>query len=535
VSCVDPDTRMALEDTACAGQKPAATQSCKEWCTWIQQDWSSCSVTCGGGTQRADSKCMDRLREVDVNSDWCVGVVGSITQTCNERWCPGHKTHNLWDLTMWPCPSKITSTSDLVAYDDGQYGYRGDDVSYQNSGEDRWMSPKLRRAVHKAYTYVRQKEGSKWRLFIDEAWDQSGSDHSSNSLHYCGNAIDFKFISGAEVLDKGLACKHAWDSGAFDFAAYHQNAHSVGHHCHASVQGEAASWTPGSWGSCDGSSQTRSVRCTSGGHAVEEKLCKATKPATQQSCTTSAPTPPPDDRRRRRRRGSFPPTARTRLQGGEEKSLQDLVLGDHLETVASSGALSSAAFLFDFHAPNSELTRFLRLEHGFGSLLATPEHLIFIRSDADGVAAVPAFRVRVGDQLLVHTGGQSLVNSGVLNISKEWRRGLSAPLTSNGALFVDGVAVSSYGIQHDDETFSRVEAHHWLGGVARHAHRISHFMMWPLRFAYALGIPQAACWLHQAWCDEESAYPGKKRMHWSVNVAQAAFDFVVLRPAGLIG
>jgi len=276
-------------------------------------------------------------------------------------------------------------------------------------------------------------------------------------------------------------------------------------------------------------------------------------PCVDVSSPTPVPTPPPTwaprrrrtRRRRTRRRMNWSPRRRrtdvrrrsycfhvnssTRLQGGSLRTISNLVYGDSLETFTGRQRFAVTTFLMDFHAQNAAVATFLRVDHEMGSLLVTPEHLIFV-FDSEHLTSKPAGYLHIGDKLVARVTNQMTLKSRVLAIKSEIHAGISAPLTFSGTLFVDDIAVSSYGIQHDTDTYTKIVAHKWASSLARHAHDISHFTMWPLRVSYLAGGHHLICNMAPSWCQEKNIYLGDQRMHWSVGIAKCVFDAVVLQP-----
>lgn len=73
----------AVADSNCSGAKPAPTQACNtQACPtsgpWTVGAWSTCSASCGGGTQ---------TRTVVCSYDSCAGSTPSSTQACNTQAC----------------------------------------------------------------------------------------------------------------------------------------------------------------------------------------------------------------------------------------------------------------------------------------------------------------------------------------------------------------------------------------------------------------------------------------------------------------
>ncbi len=82
-----------VDASLCTGTRPPSeqicnTQPCTSTYTWISGAWSSCSKTCGGGTQSRSVSCQ-RDDGVFVTGSFCTGVKPSETMACNTTPCVG--------------------------------------------------------------------------------------------------------------------------------------------------------------------------------------------------------------------------------------------------------------------------------------------------------------------------------------------------------------------------------------------------------------------------------------------------------------
>jgi predicted outer membrane repeat protein len=91
VSCIDCNGNLK-PDFECPGQKPTTSQPCNlgDCCqnfTWDFSEWSTCSATCGGGTQSRTVYCLDC--DGNVTSDgFCANTPKPATQqVCNTQSC----------------------------------------------------------------------------------------------------------------------------------------------------------------------------------------------------------------------------------------------------------------------------------------------------------------------------------------------------------------------------------------------------------------------------------------------------------------
>lgn len=226
-------------------------------------------------------------------------------------------------------------------------------------------------------------------------------------------------------------------------------------------------------------------------------------------------------------RTCFPVAASVRLAGGTTKALMNLTWGDLVETFSGMNAVTHTAFLLDLHALNTVTADFIKVNHGFGSFHVTPEHLVFVHLSSTAMLTKRAIDIRVGDLLYVRGPNFTIMESAVTGTSTVQLVGISAPLTFSGTLFVEDVAVSSYGIQHSPKTYEKFSQHRILKHVVTHAHALSHAMMLPLRAVYYMGGHLLFCLVAPSLCDESVVYTGENRMHRYVSFAKTVFDTLV--------
>ena len=160
------------------------------------------------------------------------------------------------------------------------------------------------------------------------------------------------------------------------------------------------------------------------------------------------------------------------VEGGEIKSLKDVVAGDMVLSVDNSGNhVFSEVITFldrDFHSPARFLN--IQLEDG-SSLTVTPNHLLFSissqhytkQSTYSHSSETFAGDLKVGDVLF--TTSNSTTASRISEITELTQNGFIAPLTENGMIVVDGVVSSCY---------ANYNSHFW-----------SHVSMLPLRIYHS--------------------------------------------------
>lgn len=92
VYCAD-QTGATADASLCTGTKPPSeqlcnTQPCTSTYSWITGDWSTCSKTCGNGTQTRSVSCQ-RTDGQFVAGSFCTGAQPNSTQACNTQACVG--------------------------------------------------------------------------------------------------------------------------------------------------------------------------------------------------------------------------------------------------------------------------------------------------------------------------------------------------------------------------------------------------------------------------------------------------------------
>ncbi|PPR09759.1 MAG: hypothetical protein CFH44_00326 [Proteobacteria bacterium] len=73
------DKGVAVSESECKAKKPDGQKSCSYYGTWSTGSWSSCSKTCGSGTQS---------RSVTCSAIECTGSKPATSQECNTHRCP---------------------------------------------------------------------------------------------------------------------------------------------------------------------------------------------------------------------------------------------------------------------------------------------------------------------------------------------------------------------------------------------------------------------------------------------------------------
>ncbi|XP_028849499.1 desert hedgehog protein [Denticeps clupeoides] len=241
------------------------------------------------------------------------------------------------------------------------------------------------------------------RLRVTEAWDEDGN-HPPDSLHYEGRAVDIT-TSDRNTSKYGLLAQLAVEAG-FDWVYYESK-----HHIHCSVKAD---------------------------HSVALE-----------------------------RGGCFPGSAQVHVAGGGRKSMSSLKPGDTVLAATESGRPVLSQVLLFLHQDRERTATFLVLGTEDGQRLAlSRNHLVFRSTRHEkhltAYQACFAARVKRGDYVLTHGTNGRVQPSRIASVTQEERRGVYAPLTEHGTLFVDGVLASSY---------ATVEDHglaHWAFGLLRY-------------------------------------------------------------------
>jgi hypothetical protein len=146
----------------------------------------------------------------------------------------------------------------------------------------------------------------------------------------------------------------------------------------------------------------------------------------------------------------FPGDAIVNVRGRGAIPVATLAVGDNVLVESAGGKLTFAPVLTFLHkvGPNSAtcLHKSVTVLHTHGTFQASWNHLVFVISENGVREDVTASALRPGDQLLIQSNATALIPSPIISIRSETTcGGMYAPLTSSGAIFVDGVLASNYG------------------------------------------------------------------------------------------
>ncbi|KAG9340250.1 hypothetical protein JZ751_021691 [Albula glossodonta] len=259
----------------------------------------------------------------------------------------------------------------------------------ENTKADRVMTKRCKDCLNRlAIAVMNQWPGV--RLRVTEAWDEDGH-HPPNSLHYEGRAVDIT-TSDRDPNKYGLLAQMAVEAG-FDWVHYESKSH-----VHCSVKAD---------------------------HSVTVE-----------------------------KGGCFPGWSQVSLAGGGQKALSALQPGEEVLALSESGNVVPSRVLLFLHRDPALQVRFLIMETEDGQRLSiTPSHLVFQAPnhtlEHGRYQAQFASRTRPGHYMLTQGEGSGLRPSRVVSVTWTEGRGVYAPLTEHGTLFVDGVLASSYAAVED--------------------------------------------------------------------------------------
>jgi hypothetical protein len=123
VYCMKSDGTI-VADSLCTGTKPIASQSCNTpACTvyhWEYGTWGSCSVSCGTGTQSRSATCKDSNDNIVADS-YCSGISkGTTIQYCNTQTCITYSwVTGGWSSCTKTCGGGTQSRSVICMRSDG--------------------------------------------------------------------------------------------------------------------------------------------------------------------------------------------------------------------------------------------------------------------------------------------------------------------------------------------------------------------------------------------------------------------------------
>uniref|UniRef100_UPI00358FBCCE sonic hedgehog protein-like n=1 Tax=Myxine glutinosa TaxID=7769 RepID=UPI00358FBCCE len=228
------------------------------------------------------------------------------------------------------------------------------------------------------------------KLRVTEGWDEDGN-HSDESLHYEGRAVDVT-TSDRDRRKYGMLARLAVEAG-FDWVYYESKAHV---HCSVKADNSMAAKTG----------------------------------------------------------GCFPGNALVRLEGGGQKALQDLAIGERVLTFDSDGRLIySPLILFLDHQRKTKLWYYSILAgEPRRELEATGAHLVHVSLDpTHRLKPTFASRVREGHYVRVLNGNNETSSlARVHGVRQVEGSGAFAPLLSEGTIVVNDILASCYAVLADE-------------------------------------------------------------------------------------
>ncbi|CAG2190272.1 unnamed protein product [Mytilus edulis] len=142
--------------------------------------------------------------------------------------------------------------------------------------------------------------------------------------------------------------------------------------------------------------------------------------------------------------GCFHESSSVLLSNKTRKQMKDVAVGDKIITLNRKlQAVNDTVITWIHKVPNGKYA-FLQIVHGYGSLIVSKEHIVYVGTKCTPILAS---EVCCGDIITVlKQDNDELLQcvSTVQSVQEVKMTGLYAPLTKSGNLVVDGVAVSCY-------------------------------------------------------------------------------------------
>eukprot|EP01006_Ploeotia_vitrea_P034698 TRINITY_DN65790_c14_g1_i2.p1 TRINITY_DN65790_c14_g1~~TRINITY_DN65790_c14_g1_i2.p1 ORF type:complete len:1985 (+),score=893.63 TRINITY_DN65790_c14_g1_i2:504-5957(+) len=265
VQCKGSDGQLH-DESNCPAPKPATSRSCNQGAcptySWSSGEWSSCSVACGGGTQTRTVECKSSTGPV-VDDSYCsgAGTKPATSQSCNTAAC---ETYNWEELQWGPCSKTCgDGTRSRVVRCTAQSNGAIVDDSNCDAQTKPATSGSCNEGACPTYSWSDYEWGS-----CSLPCGSGTQTRTVECLSSLGGAVDDSYCSNAGAKP---ASSQACNTGPC--ATYE--------------------WVTGAWSSCSvtcgGGTETRTVQCKNTADntvAASESSCTATKPQSSRSCNT---------------------------------------------------------------------------------------------------------------------------------------------------------------------------------------------------------------------------------------------------------
>lgn len=208
------------------------------------------------------------------------------------------------------------------------------------------------------------------------------------------------------------------------------------------------------------------------------------------------------------RRLCFPAISQVTMESGASISMSHLKVGDKVQTLGTNGESKFSEVITFLHKEIDAEAQFYNLKTKTGnSIKLSAHHLIFRKeTNTSFISAVFASEIKMGDLLILNGSGP--IFDTVTQITHMTMKGVYAPLTRQGTLFVDGVLVSCYA--------------HWP------SHDAAHLVMAPIRTADLLNrawkkLTSLIVWLPE-WLGKDSL----KGVHWYPSILMSLTNTLII-------
>lgn len=316
----------------------------------------------------------------------------------------------------------------------------------QNSDADHYMTPRCSQRADTLANLVRQ-EWSGIRLRVTEAWDED-FEHSSNSLHYSGRALDIT-TSDKDRAKYGRLAQLAANAN-FDWVYY-----EASDHVHVSCRAAVAS-------SCS----SEQFRCSNGQCIPDNWECNGWDDCNDNSDESNCGGGGGSG-------GCFPPDALAQTQDGPIH-VKDIQIGTNVLATDANGTLLYSPVIAMLDASEVDMANYTIIRtSNHHQIVLTSAHLIYkinysgkLRANDITLPKSPVFAstIKSGDLIFVATASGYLKPERVWSNTVKEMKGTYAPLTKEGTIIINDIAASCYAVIND--------------------HHFAHLTFGPLRYLY---------------------------------------------------